>query len=59
MNPPYGYEHTEDYFRLFSNWRAESPQEIASLAVQGGVAALMERSDATLVSKQFSSADIE
>lgn len=59
MNPPYGYEHTEDYFRLFSNLRTESPQGIATLAVQGGVAALMERSDSTLGSKQFSSADIE
>jgi len=32
---------------------------IAALAVQGGVATLTERSDATFAGKQFSSADRE
>ena len=36
-----------------------SPQGIAALAAQGGVATLTERSDATFSVKQFSSADGE
>ena len=39
--------------------RTASPQGIAALAVQGGVATLTERSDATFAGKQFSSADRE
>ena len=39
--------------------RTASPQGIAALAAQGGVATLTERSDATFAVKQFSSADGE
>ena len=39
--------------------RTASPQGIAALAAQGGVATLTERSDATFSVKQFSSADGE
>ena len=39
--------------------RTASPQGIAALAAQGGVATLTERSDATFSVKQFSSADRE
>ena len=37
--------------------RTASPQGIAALAAQGGVATLTERSDATFSVMQFSSAD--
>ena len=39
--------------------RTASPQGIAALAAQGGVATLTERSDATFSVEQFSSADRE
>ena len=39
--------------------RTASPQGIAALAAQGGVATLTERSDATFSVMQFSSADGE
>ena len=41
------------------NLLAASPQGIAALAAQGGVATLTERSDATFSVMQFSSADGE
>ena len=39
--------------------RTASPQGIAALAAQGGVATLTERSDETFTVEQFSSADRE
>ncbi len=39
--------------------RTASPQGIAALAAQGGVATLTERSDETFAVGQFSSADWE
>jgi len=44
---------------LSKRLRTASPQGIAALAAQGGVATLTERSDATFSVMQFSSADGE
>lgn len=70
VNPPYGLDHAEDLFmsNLQTCWRQRvcqnrlrtaSPQGIAALAAQGGVATLTERSDETFAVGQFSSADWE
>ena len=39
--------------------RTESPQGIAALAAQGGVATLRSLRDATFSAKQFSSAEVK
>ena len=54
-NPQTGWRQTVCQKRL----RTASPQGIAALAAQGGVATLTERSDAAFEVKQFSSADRE
>ena len=70
VDPPYGLDHTEDLFmsNLQTCWRrtvcqnrlvAASPQGIAALAAQGGVATLTEQSDARFSDKQFLAADRE
>ena len=70
VNPPYGIEHTEDLLTsnpqtywwrtVFQNHlRTASPQGIAAIAAQGGVATLTERSDTAFEVCQFSSADGE
>ena len=45
--------------RFSNRLRTASPQGIAALAAQGGVATLTERSDETFTVMQFSSADGE
>ena len=70
VNPPYGLDHAEDLFmsNLQTCWRqtfcqnrlrTASPQGIAALAAQGGVATLTERSDATFSVMQYPPADGE
>ena len=64
VNPPYGLDHVEDLFmsNLQTCWRrtvcqnrlrTASPQGIAALAAQGGVATLTERSDWAFSVMQF------